>query len=101
MLQINLDRLDRGESWKSAKLAFDLLNLKFKSFEVINNDPDFYIGQCFIVSYLFFNKLYGFLTFLVIIVKISINYFPVCLFRENISVSFNSNRNEMVYLNIV
>jgi hypothetical protein len=47
MLQINLDKLDRGESWKNAKLAFDLLNLKFKSFEVIKNDPDFYIDEYF------------------------------------------------------
>ena len=47
MLQIHLDRLDRGESFKNAKLSFDLLSAKYKSFELINQDPAFFIDEYF------------------------------------------------------
>lgn len=44
MLKIRLDKLDRGESFKNAKASFDALASKFKYYEDINNDPDFYIN---------------------------------------------------------
>lgn len=47
MLHIHLDKIDRGEPYKNAKISFELLLAKFKSFEVINNDPDFYIDEYF------------------------------------------------------
>lgn len=47
MLQIKLDKLERGDQFKNAKFSFDLLNAKFKTFELINNDPAYFIDEYF------------------------------------------------------
>lgn len=47
MLDINIDRLDRGEAFKNAKAAFDVLNYKFETYELINTVPAFFIDEYF------------------------------------------------------
>lgn len=47
MLDINIDRLDRGEAFKNAKAAFETLNSKFETYELINTVPAFFIDEYF------------------------------------------------------
>ncbi len=47
MLHINLDRLDRGEAYKNARISFDIFNSKLESLEVINKDPGYFIDEYF------------------------------------------------------
>ena len=45
MLDINIDRLDRGEAYKNAKASFEVLNSKFETYELVNTVPAFFIGR--------------------------------------------------------
>jgi hypothetical protein len=47
MLDINIDRLDRGEAFKNAKSSFEALNAKFETYELINTVPAFFIDEYF------------------------------------------------------
>lgn len=47
LLQINLDKLNRGEAFKNAKVSFDVLNSRLESFELVNKDPAFFIDEYF------------------------------------------------------
>jgi hypothetical protein len=47
LLKINLDKLNRGEVFKNAKLSFDQLTQKLESFELINKDPAYFIDEYF------------------------------------------------------
>lgn len=47
MLDINIDRLDRGEAYKNAKASFEVLNSKFETYELVNTVPAFFIDEYF------------------------------------------------------
>lgn len=47
MLTINLDKLDRGEAYKNARISFDIFSSKLEALELLNKDPAYFIDQYF------------------------------------------------------
>ena len=47
LVQFNLDKIDLGEAYKGAKIAFENLNIKIETLEKIKLDPSGYINEHF------------------------------------------------------